>query len=218
MTDSVTANYSWAYPTVGADKDTYGGTINTTIIAIDAQMKTNADAATNASALASGTVAAARGGAGNINGILKANGAGVVSQAISSTDYAPATSGSAVLLGNGSGGFASLTLGSGFTLTSTTLTVSVAIGSQVSGLGTGVGTFLATPSSANLRAALTDETGTGAAVFAGAPDFSGQPTYSSKKLVWITSGQAGAAGGIGYGTAAVSGTLADGEIYFQIAS
>lgn len=35
--------------------------------------------------------------------------------------------------------------------------------------GTGVGTFLATPSSANLRAALTDETGTGAAVFATSP-------------------------------------------------
>lgn len=35
--------------------------------------------------------------------------------------------------------------------------------------GANVGTFLATPSSANLRAALTDETGTGAAVFADAP-------------------------------------------------
>ena len=34
-------------------------------------------------------------------------------------------------------------------------------------LGTNVATFLATPSSANLRAALTDETGTGAAYFAG---------------------------------------------------
>lgn len=38
---------------------------------------------------------------------------------------------------------------------------------------TGVGTFLITPSSANLRAALTDENGTGAALFSGAtqPDF-----------------------------------------------
>jgi hypothetical protein len=43
------------------------------------------------------------------------------------------------------------------------------VGSGVSGLGTGVATFLATPSSANLRAALTDETGTGAAVFATTP-------------------------------------------------
>lgn len=43
------------------------------------------------------------------------------------------------------------------------------ISTGVSGLGTDVATFLATPSSANLRAALTDETGTGAAVFADSP-------------------------------------------------
>lgn len=41
------------------------------------------------------------------------------------------------------------------------------ISTGVSGLGTGVATALATPSSANLRAALTDESGTGAAIFAG---------------------------------------------------
>jgi hypothetical protein len=39
----------------------------------------------------------------------------------------------------------------------------------VTGLGANVATFLATPSSANLAAALTDETGTGAAVFANTP-------------------------------------------------
>ncbi len=43
------------------------------------------------------------------------------------------------------------------------------ISTGVSGLGTGVATFLGTPSSANLLAALTDETGTGAAVFATSP-------------------------------------------------
>lgn len=39
----------------------------------------------------------------------------------------------------------------------------------ISGLGTGVAAFLATPSSANLRTAVTDETGTGALVFANTP-------------------------------------------------
>lgn len=39
----------------------------------------------------------------------------------------------------------------------------------ISGLGTGVATFLGTPSSANLRTAVTDETGTGALVFASTP-------------------------------------------------
>lgn len=41
------------------------------------------------------------------------------------------------------------------------------ISTGVSGLGTGIATFLATPSSANLRSALTDEVGTGAAYFVG---------------------------------------------------
>ena len=43
------------------------------------------------------------------------------------------------------------------------------IDTGVSGLGTGVATFLATPSSANLISAVTDETGTGALVFANTP-------------------------------------------------
>lgn len=41
--------------------------------------------------------------------------------------------------------------------------------SALAGLGTGVATFLATPSSANLAAAITDETGSGALVFATSP-------------------------------------------------
>ena len=45
------------------------------------------------------------------------------------------------------------------------------ISTGVSGLGTGVATFLATPSSANLAAAVTDETGTGSLVFATSPTF-----------------------------------------------
>jgi hypothetical protein len=43
------------------------------------------------------------------------------------------------------------------------------ISTGVSGLGAGVGTFLQTPSSVNLQAAVTDETGTGALVFANTP-------------------------------------------------
>lgn len=43
------------------------------------------------------------------------------------------------------------------------------ISTGVSGLGTDVATFLATPSSANLAAAVTDETGSGSLVFATAP-------------------------------------------------
>lgn len=55
------------------------------------------------------------------------------------------------------------------------------ISTGVSGLGTGVATFLATPSSANLIAALTDETGTGAAVFATGPTLS-NPIVGTQSL------------------------------------
>lgn len=50
------------------------------------------------------------------------------------------------------------------TLTNCTIPVG-----SITGTGTGAVTFLTTPSSANLRSMLTDETGTGAAVFAGSP-------------------------------------------------
>jgi hypothetical protein len=43
------------------------------------------------------------------------------------------------------------------------------VATGVSGLGTGVATFLGTPSSANLAAAVADETGSGALVFANSP-------------------------------------------------
>ena len=57
------------------------------------------------------------------------------------------------------------------TPTSATLTnaTGLPIATGVSGLGTNVATFLATPSSANLATVLTDETGTGSAVFATSP-------------------------------------------------
>lgn len=42
----------------------------------------------------------------------------------------------------------------------------------------GFDTFVTTPSSANLRSLLTDETGTGAAVFADAPTISGTAVFS----------------------------------------
>jgi len=49
-------------------------------------------------------------------------------------------------------------------------------GTGISSLGTGVATFLGTPSSANLAAAVTGETGTGALVFADSPALTGTPT------------------------------------------
>lgn len=55
---------------------------------------------------------------------------------------------------------------SALTLTNAT---GLPVSTGISGLGTGVAAFLATPSSANLRSAITDETGTGPVVFATSP-------------------------------------------------
>ena len=52
---------------------------------------------------------------------------------------------------------------------------------NLAGLGSGVATFLATPSSTNLRGALTDETGTGAAVFGTSPTIT-TPTITSPTI------------------------------------
>lgn len=54
------------------------------------------------------------------------------------------------------------------------------ISTGVSGLGTGVATFLATPSSANLASAVTDETGSGPLVFATSPTFTSQVTLGTQ--------------------------------------
>ena len=56
------------------------------------------------------------------------------------------------------------------------------VSTGVSGLGSNVATFLGTPTSANLKAALTDETGSGSAVFATSP------TLVTPALGTVTSG------------------------------
>lgn len=61
------------------------------------------------------------------------------------------------------------------TVSSATITPSIG---SITGLGTGVATFLAIPSSANLASALTDETGSGLAVFGTSPNFLGAPTFN----------------------------------------
>jgi hypothetical protein len=72
--------------------------------------------------------------------------------------------------GVGAGTYGSVTVNAkGIVTAAATITPTANGGTGISSLGTGVATFLGTPSSANLLAAVTDETGTGALVFATAP-------------------------------------------------
>jgi hypothetical protein len=102
-------------------------------------------------------------------------------------------------LGNGSTAWASLTYASlpatalvsggalgtpsSGTLTNTT---GLPIDTGVSGLGTGVATFLATPSSANLASAVTDETGSGALVFGTAATLTNPTLIAAEEVTTIT--------------------------------
>jgi hypothetical protein len=102
----------------------------------------------------SGTLSVAYGGTGAIEltGLVKGNGSLAFSAATAGTDFlAPGGN-----LGTPSGG----------TLTNCT---GLPISTGVSGLGNGIGSFLSSASSANLASALTDETGSGALVFASSP-------------------------------------------------
>lgn len=97
------------------------------------------------------------------------------------------------------------------------------ISTGVSGLGTGVATFLATPSAANLASAVTDETGTGSLVFATSPTLVtpllGTPTSGN-----LTNCTVDGTNPIGYrdlpavGTKTGSYTLATGDVgkYVQV--
>ena len=115
-------------------------------------------------------------------------------------------------------------------LTATSLTPTNALGTAYGGtgltsLGTGVATWLGTPSSANLAAAVTDETGTGALVFANTPTLVtpvlGTPTSGNLSNCTVDGTNA-----VGYrkvpavGTKTASYTLATGDVgkYVQVGS
>jgi hypothetical protein len=111
--------------------------------------------------------------------VVSANGlAGTVANATSTPAITLSTSITGVLKGDGTA-LSAATAGTDYvapggalgTPSSGTLTnvTGLPISTGVSGLGTGVATFLATPSSANLASAVTDETGSGSLVFATSP-------------------------------------------------
>ena len=119
--------------------------------------------------------------------ILKANSGGALANATAGTDYLAPPSGTAILKANSSGALANATAGTDYvapggalgTPSSGTLTNCTSIpvnqatgtlpvangGTGITSFGTGVATWLGSPSSANLASAITDETGSGSLVF-----------------------------------------------------
>jgi len=70
-----------------------------------------------------------------ITGVLKGNGT-AISAATSGTDYAPATSGTSIVYGNGSGGFSNVTIGTGVAFAGGTLSATGSGGTVTSVSGT----------------------------------------------------------------------------------
>lgn len=105
---------------------------------------------------------------GNLSGDVTTSGSLASTVAKIQSTVVSGTTGSGNVVFSTSPTFTTPILG---TPTSGTLTnaTGLPVSSGISGLGTGVATFLATPSSANLAGALTDESGTGVAVFTTSP-------------------------------------------------
>lgn len=80
------------------------------------------------------------------------------------------------------------------------------ISTGVSGLGAGVSTFLSTPNSGNLAAAVTDETGTGALVFG---------TDAALTNPTITNGRATGLDYVGFNNTPTLGTITPGMVYWD---
>lgn len=141
---------------------------------------------------ANGVISCAGGGSGTVSSVsvATANGlAGNVANPTTTPAITLSTTVTGILSGNGTAISAASTTGSGAVVLATSPTlVTPALGTPssgvltnatglpistgVAGLGTGVATFLGTPSSANLAAAVTGETGSGALVFGTSPTIS----------------------------------------------
>jgi len=118
--------------TINGTSTSLGGSINVGTVTSASVVSANGFAGTVANATTTPAITVST----TVTGLLKGNGT-AISAATSGTDYAPATSGSAILYGNGSGGFSSVSIGSGVSFTGGTLSATGSGGTVTSISGTG---------------------------------------------------------------------------------
>jgi hypothetical protein len=234
---ATTTNYGLTKPTVGGDAATWGGLLNANFDTLDTSLwdvnnhsvktdlltldgSTSGSTIVQAGATASGTLTlpaatdtlVGRATTDTLTGkTFDTAGAGNVLRINGTAISAVTGSGAAVLATSPALVTPDLGTPSAGVLTACT---GLPVASGISGFGSGVSTFLATPSSANLAAAVTDETGSGALVFDTSPTLT-TPTIASGVLTGtLTAGGAvGTSGqvlqstgtGVQWGTVASSG-------------
>jgi len=147
---------------------------------------------TGTAANVTGVVAVANGGTGatTLTGLVKGNGTAAMTAAVAGTDYAPATSGSSILYGNGSGGFSNVTVGSGLSFTGGTLTATGSGGTVTTVSVVSANGFAGTVATASSTPAITLSTtvsgilqGNGTAISAAATTGSGSVVLATSPVI-----------------------------------
>jgi len=121
-----------------------------------------------------------------ITGLLKGNGT-AISAATSGTDYAPATSGTSILYGNGAGGFSNVTIGSGISFAAGTLSATGSGGTVTSVAALTLGTtgtdLSSTVANGTTTPVITLNVPTASATNRGALSSTDWSTFNSKQSV-----------------------------------
>jgi hypothetical protein len=143
-----------------------------------------------------------------ITGILKGNGT-AISAATSGTDYAPATSGTSILYGDGAGGFSNVTIGTGVAFSGGTLSATGSGGTVTSVAALTLGTtgtdLSSTVANGTTTPVITLQVPTASAVNRGALSAADWTTFNNKGSGSVTSVSVVSANGLA-GTVATATT------------